>query len=507
MPQRLGRYEIKTHLSTGGMAEVYLAVHHAPGDFEKPRASGAETGAERERSDQKPRTSGAETGARRERSDQKPRASGAETGAKRERSDQQLVAVKVLLPELAEDPRLLELFLYEARLAARLSHPNICQVFDAGEDGGRHFMVLEYLAGQTLGRVVRRGLRVARPLPARLAAFVVARAAEALAYAHERVGDDGVALNIVHRDVSPGNVMVTYDGQVKLLDFGIARAADRKFRTRTGEVRGKLAYMSPEQIAEADADARSDIFALGAVLHECVTGTSPFEAETDLATIEAVLRRPVPALPPEADPRVAEVVARCLERDRTKRPQSARELVGPLDALGGTAAELRAYVLELFETERAEELARAEKKKTVALVERRSKAPLLAGAGAAVALAGAAAFVGLKPAPFTPPPISIVVPAPAAPPEVAPVAAPVVPAAPSKPKRPVARGEGTLSLDTTPWTDVYFQGRKLGTTPIFEVELPAGRQKLRAVNKQAKIDRMVEVVIVDGELTTRKVKW
>src|SRR5262245_59544784 len=166
------------------MAEVYLAVHRADGRFEKQ------------------------------------------------------VAVKVLLPELAEDPQLVELFLYEARLAAGLTHPNICQVFDAGEDAGRHFMVLEYLAGQTLGRVIRRGMRVGRLLPAALAAHVVARAAEALAYAHERVGPDGRPLAIVHRDVSPGNVMVTYDGQVKLLDFGIARAADRKFRTRTGVVRG-----------------------------------------------------------------------------------------------------------------------------------------------------------------------------------------------------------------------------------------------------------------------------
>ncbi len=455
MPQRLGRYEIKTHLSTGGMAEVFLAVHRAAGDFEKQ------------------------------------------------------VAVKVLLPELAEDPRLVELFLYEARLAAGLTHPNICQVFDAGDEGGRHYMVLEYLAGQTLGRVVRRGLRVGRPLPAPLAAYVVARAAEALAYAHDRVDAAGKPLSIVHRDVSPGNVMVTYDGQVKLLDFGIARAADRKFRTRTGEVRGKLAYMSPEQLGEREADARSDLFALGAVLYECVTGTSPFEAESDLATIDAVLKRPVPSLRDRVDVRLAEVVEQALERDPSRRPQRAADLVARLDAVAGTPAELRAYVLELFEKERNEELARAEKKKTVALDERRSRLPVVAGAGAVVLLAGAGVWAFVRPAPFVPPPISIVTPAPPVAPvaPVAPMAPMAVAAAKPKPKRPIARGEGTLSLDTSPWTDVYFQGRKLGTTPIFELALPAGRQKLRAVNRDAKIDRTLEVNIVDGELTTRKVTW
>jgi serine/threonine-protein kinase len=470
VPQRFGRYEIKTHLSTGGMAEVYLAVQRGSGDFSKQ------------------------------------------------------VAVKVLLPELEEDPALVERFLYEARLASRLSHPNICQVFDAGEDQGRHYMVLEYLAGQTLGRIVRRGMRVGRPLPQTLAAFVVARAAEALAYAHEREGPDGQPLGIVHRDVSPGNVMVTYEGQVKLLDFGIARAVDRKFRTRTGELRGKLSYMSPEQISEREVDARSDIFALGVVLYECLTGTSPFEAETDLATLEAVLQRPLPTLGPKVALELAQVVERALARDPEARLQRASQMAAQLDEVAGAEGSdaLRKYMHEVFERERDDELARVEKKVTVPVSEGRSRATVVAATATAV-VAAAVAYVATRPAPFVPPPISIVTPAapptplPLEPPPWVQPASPPVAAEPEPVRAPAPRvrhrrpppekGKGTLSLDTTPWTDVYFQGRKLGTTPIFEVPLPSGRQQLRAVNREANIDRTVEVVITDGALTTRKVQW
>ncbi|MBK7860766.1 MAG: protein kinase [Archangiaceae bacterium] len=467
MPQRFGRYEIKNPLSTGGMAEVYLAVQRGAGDFEKQ------------------------------------------------------VAVKVLLPELEEDPALVERFLYEARLAAGLTHPNICQVFDAGEEHGRHYMVLEYLPGQTLGRIIRRGVRVGQRLSPQLAAYCVARAAEALAYAHERRGPDGKPLAIVHRDVSPGNVMVTYEGQVKLLDFGIARAVDRKFRTRTGELRGKLSYMSPEQISEAEADARSDLFALGVVLYECLTGTHPFEAETDLETLRAVLERPIPELPASVPARLKQVVEQALQRDPDARPQQARDLAAQLDEVAGAAGPegLRAYMHEVFERERADELARAEQKRTVPVADRRSRAPVLAaGAVAAAAVAGAAIWAATRPPAFVPPAISIVTPAPVAPavptaqPTLAAVAEPEPASrpAPGRPKRhapPPKVGDGTLSLDTSPWTDVYFQGRKLGTTPIFEVALPAGKQKLRVVNREAKIDRTVEITIVDGALTTRKVSW
>jgi hypothetical protein len=366
-------------------------------------------------------------------------------------------------------------------------------------------------------------VRVGRPVPAPLAAHCVARAAEALAYAHERRGPDGTPLGIVHRDVSPGNVMVTYEGQVKLLDFGIARAVDRKFRTRTGELRGKLAYMSPEQISEREADARSDIFALGVVLYECLTGQSPFEAETDLATLEAVLKRPLASLRPIVTARLAEVVERALERDPQARLQRAREMAALLDESAGAVgpAALREYMHELFERERAEELARVEQKITVPVTTGRSRAvALVAGATAVLAIGAAFAYVATRPPPFVPPAISIVTPAPA--PVAAPPAPPAeptpIPAPEPEPARPAAghpkhrrpppeKGKGTLSLDTTPWTEVYFQGHRLGTTPIFEVPLPAGKQQLRAVNREAKIDRTLEVVISDGALTTRKVTW
>ena len=188
---------------------------------------------------------------------------------------ERLVALKRVLAGADADSAAMTMFLDEARIAAQLQHPNIVQVFDFGRDAGSVFLVMEYLAGQTVGRLKRRLLEVEEPLSPSLAVAIVSAAARGLGYAHRRTSLEGQPLKIVHRDVSPQNLFVAYDGEVKVLDFGIALAAGRLGRTMEGTIKGKVAYMSPEQTAGGalPVTGAADVFALGIVLFELVTGS------------------------------------------------------------------------------------------------------------------------------------------------------------------------------------------------------------------------------------------
>jgi serine/threonine-protein kinase len=183
-----------------------------------------------------------------------------------------LLVVKELKPDLVKDAEFVTMFVDEARLAARLNHPNVLTTYEIGESGGAPFLVMEYLEGQPLHAVLPRVGRTAMPLTAHLA--ILQKALAGLHYAHELRDFDGSPMNVVHRDVSPQNVFVCYDGQVKLLDFGIAKASGSVARTETGVFKGKLGYIAPEQITSPTVDRRADVFSVGVMLWEALTWPS-----------------------------------------------------------------------------------------------------------------------------------------------------------------------------------------------------------------------------------------
>jgi serine/threonine-protein kinase len=255
---------------------------------------------------------------------------------------EKLVVVKRILPNLVGQPEFVAMFLDEARLAASLNHPNIVQVYDLGETNGSYFIAMEFVAGHDLLSVMRRGLSERAPLPFALAARIVAGACEGLHYAHTKKDLRGNPLRIVHRDISPGNLLISYDGTVKVTDFGVAKAETQSTKTEAGQVKGKFAYMSPEQVRGDPVDARSDVFSLGVVLHETLTGRRLFKKENELAIIGDILMGEVKApseLRPEV-PRALDVIClKALSKDLRKRHQSARELALDLEKYLATLAD------------------------------------------------------------------------------------------------------------------------------------------------------------------------
>ncbi|MEX1368542.1 MAG: serine/threonine-protein kinase [Nannocystaceae bacterium] len=243
---------------------------------------------------------------------------------------EKLVAVKVIHPHLAAEPEFVEMFLDEARIAARLHHPHVVEIHDLGDDDGVFYMVMEYIEGETLASVLRQLRKQQERLPLTAVLQVVADACEGLSSAHELTHPDGRPMHLVHRDVSPHNLLVGMDGRVKVVDFGIAKATGRRSSTRTGQLRGKLAYMSPEQAGGKDIDHRTDLFALGAVLWELLTNERLFMGETESETIAAVHACELPDIHSRRDdlpPGVAELVSRALARDPEERFESAQDML------------------------------------------------------------------------------------------------------------------------------------------------------------------------------------
>ena len=252
---------------------------------------------------------------------------------------QRVFVVKRIHKEKSANPALRDMFVNEARLSALLNHPNIVQVYDFGTIDDCYFISMEYLRGKDLLLVLRQ-LRAGRKvMPPALAAFIAREVAAGLAHAHGLTARGGKPLNIVHRDVSPSNIMLLRTGGVKLVDFGIAKANDVLFEgtegnTATGRVKGKLSYLSPEQVRNESLDARSDIFSLGVVLWECLTGKRLFYDKADYHTMNNVLERPVPppsTQRPEIPPALDFIAIRALERNRDHRYQDAKVLVDDLD--------------------------------------------------------------------------------------------------------------------------------------------------------------------------------
>jgi serine/threonine protein kinase len=314
--QRVGRYQPIRRLAVGGMAEIFLA--RVPGvgieGFEK------------------------------------------------------LVVLKRILPQHALDPELLRMFLDEARLSATLTHPHVIEVYDVGAVGDAPFFSMEYVHGANVREMLRTQSRAAgkptAPLPLAHAITIVAAAAEGLHYAHERLGPGGEPLGIVHRDVSPSNVLVSYDGAVKVSDFGIAKWAFQRTRTQEGTLKGKFAYMSPEQCRAKPVDRRSDIFALGAILYEVTTGAAPFSGASELDILNQIATgRAAPPAWPEAmgtyPPALSEIVLRALAPEPDERFQTMQELQIALESFARSSGvalstvALASYLQELFADELA----------------------------------------------------------------------------------------------------------------------------------------------------------
>jgi serine/threonine protein kinase len=302
----LGKYELLRRLAVGGMAEIYLARAIGIQGFEKH------------------------------------------------------VVLKKILPELARNEQFIKMFLDEARLAAKLQHQNIGQVYDIGQIDDRYFFTMEYLHGEDVRNIVNKAAVRPEKFPLGHALTIVAGAAAGLHYAHEKRAPDGKPLRIVHRDVSPSNLVVTYDGGVKLVDFGIARAATRTTQTRTGTLKGKIAYMSPEQCLAEDIDRRSDIFSLGIILYEITTMRRLFrrmEADGDYVVMDRIVRGDIPPpsrIAPNYPRQLEAIVLRCLQRKAADRYETAQDMLVDLEqfaAQQGTplsTAALSRYVKELF---------------------------------------------------------------------------------------------------------------------------------------------------------------
>ncbi|MES1157861.1 MAG: protein kinase [Haliangium ochraceum] len=300
--QKLGRYELVRRLAVGGMAEVYLATAVGRGDFRK------------------------------------------------------VVAIKRLLPQHTLDPQLLSMFLDEARLMARLAHPHIPQVTDV-DDGGTGevpYFVMEYVHGTDLRGILNAA---GGPLPIEHALAITGAVAAGLHHAHEQRGQNGQPLEIVHRDVSPSNILISFDGAVKITDFGVAKWSEQKSFTHQGQLKGKFAHMSPEQCRGESLDRRSDVFALGTLLYEMTTGHPPFAAESEYELLTQIVSRDAPAPGRPGDsypPDLAAIVARSLGRSRDDRTASAQQLQLELEGFARkhqlvvSPVALTAYIESLF---------------------------------------------------------------------------------------------------------------------------------------------------------------
>jgi serine/threonine-protein kinase len=268
-----------------------------------------------------------------------------------------LVVIKSLREHLANSPEFCAMLLDEGRLAARLSHPNVVQTYEVGTFAGRPALVMEYLEGQPLSAVVSRS-RNSGPIPLSMHLKIVAETLVGLDYAHDLTDYDGTPLYLVHRDVSPSNVFVTFDGNVKVLDFGIAKAATSSHNTNTGELKGKIAYMAPEQmLGERIIDRRADLFAVGVMIWEAAAGRRMWEGCNEVTIMRRVLNDDVPKLrdvSPDAPEGLVRICERALAVDRSQRYGSASEIERDLDAVMAELAEtvkmkdIGRYVASMF---------------------------------------------------------------------------------------------------------------------------------------------------------------
>jgi serine/threonine protein kinase len=281
-PSRFGKYILLDRINSGGMAEVYRA-----------KVTGAE-------------------------------------------KFQRLVAIKCMLPQLNEDQQFTTMFIDEAKLAAQLAHANIVQIYELGRINENLYIAMELVNGRDLRHIIKRVHARKKAMPVGFASYVLHKVAEGLDFAHRKIGVNGQPLNLVHRDVSPQNILVSYDGEVKVVDFGIAKAEVRDTETRAGVLKGKFAYMAPEQVMGGHTDRRADIFALGTVFYEVLTGKKLFQGESDFSILEKVRAAQVPQLSgnvPDVPAEVDAILKKALCREVGRRYAWASDLAEDLAPL------------------------------------------------------------------------------------------------------------------------------------------------------------------------------
>ena len=497
MPTHAGPYELLDRLAKGGMAELYLAQRTGSGGFRR------------------------------------------------------LVAVKRILPHLGEEATFRDMFLNEGRIAAQLTHPNICQVHDLGEDADGLYLAMEYLEGVSWETFSQAMPRDADRTFLRLIAGMLQQLAAGLGFAHNlRDVASGHATPVIHRDISPQNIYLTVDGICKVLDFGVAKVVTEGRRTRSGVVKGKLAYMAPEQLRGEQLDVRADIFAVGIVLWELLTGQLLFDRSTDFMVWQAIQEAVIPppsSICPHVTPALDAVVLRALQRDVAARPSTMQTLSDEFNAaiasLGPPAdgQELKAALQLYCQHElhaAATRLAAARRgqprsAETVVGTDERKVTPpanLSSGTAAGTAASTVSELVRAQsrrwPKPlattmlvaagiggaiwFSQREKSVAPPTPPRAPTVANLVdarvatqpsldagsqLPVNPtngvgtatgsnsgtAAPENKPAVVATGTGYFSIDSTPFANIYADGKLLGETPLFRVALRAGSHSIRAV--------------------------
>jgi eukaryotic-like serine/threonine-protein kinase len=467
---------------------------------------------------------------------------------------ERMVAIKRIITDVEDDPSMLSMFLDEARIAAQLSHANIVQVFDLGQHQGGYYLVMEYLRGQSLARVGRKMSLEGKGINPAIAVQAISEASKGLGHAHKKLGPDGQPLGIVHRDVSPQNIFVTYDGQVKVLDFGIAKAAGRVSKTQTGVVRGRLTYMSPEQAMGAPVSGSSDVFSLGIILYELLSGARRYGQADDIAVFRMLAEgsQPLPLADFGVAPSLAELTLKAMHADPNQRFTDGTAFADALlewqrGPQGAKYVSLEASMGEAFKVER---LAQAEKEKdSVNLVSlpgtpsqkyRSNSLPDIGQPGLRVPatnsrrslLIGAAAVTGVlalgvgvrlftlepNPPPPAPSPVPTQPPTPPTPtavePKPVPEPEPLIDAGTTTPtvadikpetKVPGRKSKpGTLTLQVEPYVQVFDGKKPLGETPLVDVALSAGKHRLRLVNREAGVDTVIDVVITEGQATTKK---
>jgi serine/threonine-protein kinase len=252
------------------------------------------------------------------------------------RGFQKIVAIKTILPQLSEDPTFEQMFLDEASLASRIRHPNVAQILDLGEEAGVLFLVMDWVDGEPLSAVLKAASRDRGSIPLPITVRIISQAAAGLHAAHELRDESGNLLGLVHRDASPQNILVTFDGVVKVVDFGIAKAAGRgSADTNAGQIKGKAAYMSPEQVKGGELDRRTDVFALGTILYLMTTGRHPFRGENDVATLYSISSNSHVILPSRIHRHfpvsLEAVIMKALAKDPDERFASAHDLQRALD--------------------------------------------------------------------------------------------------------------------------------------------------------------------------------
>jgi serine/threonine-protein kinase len=490
--QQLGKYQLVRKLAVGGMAEVFLAKAAGPMGFEKT------------------------------------------------------LVLKRILPDLAGDPVFVRMFLAEAKLAASLNHPNIAQIFDFGQEQGAYFIAMEYVDGPNLRSLSRRSAERSIPIPVSLCAKIISSACEALAYAHEFI-DPGTAtpLSVIHRDVSPENILLSRTGAVKMVDFGIAKAAGRAQPTESGILRGKISYMPPEQIQGKEIDHRADIFALGVVFYELITGSKPFDARSDVTIVQAILyEQMIPAIArrPDIPEPIARMLQRALAKDpdgryptcrhfqvelehfivSTGEPVGAYQLAALVSRLGGASMTIAAPpsvapVAVGAPPAPGNELARAAvaggskppdssvqeprtlaeaaarqplpEKGPLAILRRRGKyfrATVGGLLGAAMVIAAAGIMVLFR----TPAPSEPIVASPAD---------RLSPEGGDNGTQQIAVAVGRIDFQVQPYATVFLDGKLLGQTPFPPVQVYEGKHSVRLVNADLKKEVTVEYVVKPGE--------